>query len=70
MPKVESDLAELEAIGEEPGPARTKLRNSAERDMAAIRQRYDEQIARLNAFDGFKKLKPGDLIATWSCSAR
>ena len=45
--KVESDLAELEAIGEAKGPARTKLRNSAERDMAAIRQRYDEQIARL-----------------------
>ena len=31
--------------------------------MAAIRQRYDEQIARLNAvFDKFKKLKPGDII--------
>ena len=61
--KVESDLAELEAIGEAKGPARTKLRNSAERDMAAIRQRYDEQIARLNAvFDKFKKLKPGDIV--------
>ena len=61
--KVESDLAELEAIGEAKGPARTKLRNSAEREMAAIRQRYDEQIARLNAvFDKFKKLKPGDII--------
>ncbi|MEE3342005.1 MAG: DNA-directed RNA polymerase subunit beta', partial [Bifidobacterium merycicum] len=61
--KVESDLAELEAIGEAKGPTRTKLRNSAEREMAAIRQRYDEQIARLNAvFDKFKKLKPGDII--------
>ena len=31
--------------------------------MAAIRQRYDEQIARLNAvFDKFKKLKPGDIV--------
>ena len=60
--KVEEDLAQLEAEGEGRGPARTKLRNGAERDMAAIRQRYDDQIQRLNAvFDRFKSLKPGDL---------
>ena len=60
--KVEEDLAQLEAEGEGRGPARTKLRNGAERDMAAIRQRYDDQIQRLNAvFDRFKNLKPGDL---------
>ena len=61
--KVESDLRELEALGEAKGAARAKLRNSAERDMASIRQRYDDQIMRLNAvFDKFKKLKAGDII--------
>ncbi|HCA74655.1 MAG TPA: DNA-directed RNA polymerase subunit beta', partial [Bifidobacterium sp.] len=60
--KVEADLAELEAAGEAKGSARTKLRNSAEREMAAIRTRYDEQIQRLSAvFDRFKNLKPGDM---------
>nr|WP_236022628.1 DNA-directed RNA polymerase subunit beta' [Bifidobacterium phasiani] len=60
--KVEADLAELEAAGEAKGPARTKLRNSAEREMAAIRQRYDDQIQRISAvFDRFKSLKPGDM---------
>ena len=58
--KVEADLAELEA--EAKGSARAKLRNSAEREMAAIRTRYDEQIQRLSAvFDRFKTLKPGDM---------
>ena len=61
--KVEADLHELEEAGEAKGAAKAKLRNGAERDMAAIRQRYDDQIARLNAvFDKFKKLKPGDII--------
>ncbi|MBM6699673.1 DNA-directed RNA polymerase subunit beta' [Bifidobacterium pullorum subsp. saeculare] len=61
--KVEADLHELEAAGEATGSAKAKLRNSAEREMAAIRQRYDDQISRLNAvFDQFKKLKPGDII--------
>ena len=46
--KVESDLAELEAEGEARGSARAKLRNSAEREMAAIRIRFDEQIQRLS----------------------
>ena len=60
--KVEEDLAQLETEGEAKGPARAKLRNGAERDMAAIRQRYDDQIQRLNAvFDRFKGLKPGDM---------
>ena len=60
--KVEADLAELEAEGEAKGSARAKLRNSAEREMAAIRVRYDEQIQRLTAvFDRFKSLKPGDM---------
>ena len=60
--KVESDLAELEAEGEARGSARAKLRNSAEREMAAIRVRFDEQIQRLSAvFDRFKNLKPGDM---------
>lgn len=60
--KVEADLAQLEAEGEAKGPAKAKLRNSAEREMAAIRQRYDDQVQRLNAvFDRFKSLKPGDM---------
>ena len=61
--KVEEDLAALEEAGEAKGPARPKLRNGAERDMAAIRTRYNDQIARVDAvFDKFKKLKPGDMI--------
>lgn len=61
--KVEADLAELEAAGEATGSAKSKLRNSAEREMASIRQRYDDQIARLTAvFDQFQKLRPGDII--------
>ena len=61
--KVEEDLAALEEAGEAKGPARTKLRNGAERDMAAIRTRYNDQIARVDAvFDKFKKLNPGDMI--------
>ena len=60
--KVEADLAELEAAGEAKGAAKAKLRNSAEREMAAIRQRYDDQIQRISAvFDRFKGLKPGDM---------
>ncbi|MCI1869192.1 DNA-directed RNA polymerase subunit beta' [Bifidobacterium crudilactis] len=60
--KIEEDLAELEASGEAKGAVKSKLRNGAERDMAAIRQRYDDQIQRLSAvFDRFKSLKPGDM---------
>nr|WP_205832725.1 DNA-directed RNA polymerase subunit beta' [Bifidobacterium sp. DSM 109957] len=61
--KVEEDLHALEEAGEAKGPARAKLRNGAERDMAAIRTRYNDQIARVDAvFDKFKKLKPGDMV--------
>ena len=60
--KVEEDLHALEEAGEAKGSARAKLRSGAERDMAAIRQRYDDQIQRLTAvFDRFKSLKPGDM---------
>nr|WP_217625353.1 MULTISPECIES: DNA-directed RNA polymerase subunit beta' [Bifidobacterium] len=60
--KVEADLHELEDAGEATGANKAKLRNGAERDMAAIRQRYDDQIQRLNAvFDRFKNLKAGDM---------
>ena len=60
--KVESDLHELEEAGEATGANKAKLRNGAERDMSAIRQRYDDQIQRLNAvFDRFKNLKAGDM---------
>ncbi|MDN6272316.1 MAG: DNA-directed RNA polymerase subunit beta', partial [Bifidobacterium crudilactis] len=47
--KIEEDLAELEASGEAKGAVKSKLRNGAERDIAAIRQRYDDQIQRLSA---------------------
>lgn len=60
--KLENDLAELEASDDAKGGAKSKLRNSAEREMAAIRQRYDDQVQRLNAvFDRFKGLQPGDM---------
>ena len=61
--KVEEDFAALEETGEAKGPARAKLRNGAEREMTAIRTRYNDQIARVDAvFDKFKKLKPGDMV--------
>ena len=60
--KVEEDLHELEESGEAKGNAKSKLRAGAEREMAAIRTRYDEQIQRLNAvFDRFKSLRAGDM---------
>ena len=60
--KVEEDLHELEESGESKGAAKSKLRASAEREMSAIRTRYDEQIQRLNAvFDRFKGLRAGDM---------
>lgn len=59
---LEDDLAQLEAQGEVKPSVRTKLQSSAEREMAALRQRYDDQIQRLDAvFDRFKTLKPGDM---------
>ena len=60
--KFENDLAELEAEGDVKAAVKSKLRNGADRELAAIRQRYDDQIQRLNAvFDRFKNLKVGDL---------
>ncbi len=62
--KIEADLAELEssAEGGVKSSVRSKLRSSAEREMKNIRQKYDDQIARLNAvWDRFKSLKPGDM---------
>ena len=53
--KAEEDLHELEESGEAKGSAKSKLRAGAEREMSAIRTRYDEQIQRLNAvFERFK----------------
>ena len=55
-------MHELEESGESKGAAKSKLRASAEREMSAIRTRYDEQIQRLNAvFDRFKGLRAGDM---------
>ncbi len=55
-------MAELEAEGEPRAPTR-KLRNSAEREMAAIRTRYDEQIQRLSAvFDRLQDPEPKQLM--------
>ncbi|MFT9282367.1 DNA-directed RNA polymerase subunit beta', partial [Bifidobacterium sp.] len=60
--KLEEDLAELESSAEAKGSMKSKVRNGAERDMAGIRQRYDDQIQRLSAvFDRFKGLQPGDM---------
>ncbi|RBP97222.1 DNA-directed RNA polymerase subunit beta' [Bifidobacterium aemilianum] len=60
--KLESDLADLEQEEDVKSAAKSKLRNSAEREMNAIRQRYDDQAQRLSAvFDRFKSLKPGDM---------
>jgi DNA-directed RNA polymerase subunit beta' len=60
--KLESDLAALEASDDAKGSAKSKLKNSAEREMGAIRQRFDDQVQRLGAvFDRFKTLQPGDM---------
>ncbi len=60
--KLEEDLAELEKTDEVKGSMKARLRNGAERDMTAIRKRYDDQIQRITAvFDRFKTLKPGDM---------
>ncbi|WP_418969715.1 DNA-directed RNA polymerase subunit beta' [Alloscardovia omnicolens] len=59
--KLEEDLAELEAEGGK-SPAKAKLRSSAERELKNIRQKYDDEIARLTAvWDKFMSLKPGDM---------
>ena len=59
--KLEADLAELEAEGAK-GDARRRVRESAEREMNAIRRRADAEIERLAAvWDRFAKLKVADL---------
>ncbi|MBF1675173.1 MAG: DNA-directed RNA polymerase subunit beta', partial [Scardovia wiggsiae] len=59
--KLEEDLAALEAEDADP-KAKTKLHTSAERDLKAIRQRYDDEITRIGAvWDRFTALKPGDM---------
>ena len=60
--KLEEDLSELEASGEVSSAAKTKLKSGAERDLKAIRKRYNDEIARHTAvWDRFQSLKPGDM---------
>ncbi|MCG2797561.1 MAG: DNA-directed RNA polymerase subunit beta', partial [Cellulomonas sp.] len=59
--KLESDLAELEAEGAK-ADVRRKVRDSAEREMAQIRKRADNELDRLDTvWDRFKNLKVADL---------
>ena len=59
--KLEADLAELEAEGAK-SDVRRKVRESGEREMAAIRRKADQEIERLDRiFDRFRTLKVQDL---------
>jgi DNA-directed RNA polymerase subunit beta' len=59
--KLEADLAELEAEGAK-SDVRRKVRESGEREMAAIRRKADQEIDRLDkVFDRFRSLKVQDL---------
>ncbi|TNC19043.1 DNA-directed RNA polymerase subunit beta', partial [Georgenia sp. 311] len=59
--RLEEDLAELEQAGAK-ADAREKLRKSAEREMAQLRKRADQDLERLaTIWDRFKNLKVGDL---------
>jgi len=59
--KLEADLAELEDEGAK-ADARRKVRESGEREMAAIRRKADTEIERLDRiFDRFRTLKVQDL---------
>ncbi len=59
--KLEADLAELEAEGAK-ADQRRRVRESAEREMNAIRRRADAEIDRLElVWDRFAKLKVSDL---------
>ena len=59
--KLEADLAELEAEGAK-ADVRRKVRESAEREMASVRRRADNEIERLDkVFDRFRTLKVQDL---------
>jgi len=59
--KLEADLAELEAEGAKSDQKR-KVKESAEREMAQLRRRADNEIERLDrVFDRFRNLKIQDL---------
>ena len=59
--KLEADLAELENDGAK-SEVRRKVRESGEREMAAIRRKADQEIERLDrVFDRFRTLKIQDL---------
>ncbi len=59
--KLETDMAALEAEGAK-ADARRKVRDAAEREMAAIRKRSDAELDRLElVWDRFKNLKVADL---------
>jgi DNA-directed RNA polymerase subunit beta' len=59
--KLEADLAALEAEGAK-ADVRRKVRESAEREMASVRRRADNEIERLDkVFDRFRTLKVQDL---------
>jgi DNA-directed RNA polymerase subunit beta' len=59
--KLEADLAELEAEGAK-ADVRRKVKDGAEREMAAIRKRADAELDRLDqVFDRFVNLKVQDL---------
>ncbi len=59
--RLEADLAELEAEGAK-ADSRRKLRESADREMNAIRRRYEQQIERLEqVWERFRGLKVQDL---------
>ncbi|HYN29954.1 MAG TPA: DNA-directed RNA polymerase subunit beta' [Dermatophilaceae bacterium] len=59
--KLEDDIAALEAEGAK-SDARRKVRDSAEREMNAIRRRADQHVERLTqVWDRFKNLKVQDL---------
>ncbi|MBE9402707.1 DNA-directed RNA polymerase subunit beta' [Brachybacterium sp. p3-SID1565] len=57
----EKDLAQLEEEGAK-ADAKRKVRDSAEREQAQIRKKYDAEIARVtNVWERFKSLKVADL---------
>ncbi|MCF8530177.1 MAG: DNA-directed RNA polymerase subunit beta', partial [Candidatus Nanopelagicales bacterium] len=59
--KMESDLAELENDGAK-SEVRRKVKESGERELAALRRRADQEIERLDrVFDRFRTLKVQDL---------
>ncbi len=59
--KLEADLAELEAEGAK-ADVRRKVKDGAEREMAGIRRRADQQVERLEqVWDRFRNLKVQDL---------